>query len=232
MRVVGVTNPLGSPVTAFTVLHGAHPRVTMFDDGFVPVRPLAAALQDGEIVFTWLVRDVAAADHRPAERHTVYVAPGKETPRSYQRIGAYAMVFSTRGVLGTINSAATKAPGVWTLPGGGVDPGESPSDAVLREVFEETGQEVAIDQVLTLESEHWIGRAMSGVLEDFHALRVVYRCICKTPSDPVVHDVGGSTQGAGWVPLRAWRSLHWTNGSRTLLAQYAHKPSRRGQSLK
>ena len=139
-------------------------------------------------------------------------------------------MLSERGVLGTVNSAATKAPGVWTLPGGGIDAGESPSDAVLREIFEETGQEVVIDRVLTLESEHWIGRTMSGALEDFHALRIIYGATCETPSDPVVHDVGGSTEGAGWVPLRAWRSLHWTNSSRTLLSQFARKLSRPASS--
>ena len=227
MRVVGVSHPLGAPVASFVVEHGAHPRVTMFDAGFVPIRPLAAALHEGEILFTWLVREVLEADPRPAERHAVYVAHCAETPRRYQRIGAYALVLSERGVLGTVNSAATKAPGVWTLPGGGIDAGESPSDAVLREIFEETGQEVVIDRVLTLESEHWIGRTMSGALEDFHALRIIYGATCETPSDPVVHDVGGSTEGAGWVPLRAWRSLHWTNSSRTLLSQYARKLSRR-----
>lgn len=198
----------------------------MFDEGFVPVRPLAASLHDGEIVFTWLVREVTAADHRPPERHTVYVARTSETPRRHQRVGAYALVLSERGILGTVNSTTTLAPGTWTLPGGGVDPEESPSDAVLREVYEETGQEIVIDRVLTLESEHWIGRSVSGQLEDFHALRIVYGGTSKAPSDPVVHDIGGSTQGADWVPLRTWRSLHWTNSSRTLLAQYARKLSR------
>lgn len=28
---------------------------------------------------------------------------------------------------------------VWVLPGGGIEPGESPEEAVLREIFEETG---------------------------------------------------------------------------------------------
>ncbi|WP_226997221.1 NUDIX hydrolase [Tessaracoccus aquimaris] len=196
----------------------------MFDRGYVPVRPLAATMdEEREIVFTWLVREVTAADQRPPERHTVYVSRPNEQPRRHQRIGAYALVLSSRGILGTVNSTTTLAPGTWTLPGGGVDEHESPSDAVLREVFEETGQDIVIERVLTLESEHWIGRSMSGQLEDFHALRVVYAARCETPSDPVVHDIGGSTQGADWVPLRAWRSLHWTNSSRTLLAQYARR---------
>lgn len=226
MRIVGVTHPLGTPVVCFQIEHGAHPRVTLFDHGYVPVRPLAATKPGDDIVFTWLVREVCVSDHRPPERHTVYVSSSEETPRRYQRIGAYAVVVSDRGILGTVNSSLTGAPGTWSLPGGGVDPGESPSDAVLREIYEETGQDVTIDRVLALESEHWVGRSLTGVLEDFHALRVVYGATCKTPSDPVVHDIGGSTERADWVPTRAWRKLHWTNSSRTLLAQFARKLSR------
>ena len=206
--------------------HGANPRHTMFDHGFVPIRPLAASMCEGEIVFTWLVREVAPADQRPAQRVTVNVRGSDETPTRHQRIGAYALVLSERGILGTVNSANTPAPGTWALPGGGVDPGESPAEAVHREIYEETGQEIVITRVLTLESEHWVGRSVSGVLEDFHALRLVYGATCRAPSDPVVHDLDGSTAGADWVPVRAWRKLHWTNSSRNLLAQFARKLSR------
>jgi 8-oxo-dGTP pyrophosphatase MutT (NUDIX family) len=38
--------------------------------------------------------------------------------------------------------------GVWTLPGGIIDPGEQPADAAVREIFEETGV-VAVPQTLT-----------------------------------------------------------------------------------
>lgn len=33
---------------------------------------------------------------------------------------------------------------IWVLPGGGIDSGESPEDAVVREVFEETGLHVRV----------------------------------------------------------------------------------------
>lgn len=35
---------------------------------------------------------------------------------------------------------------VWVLPGGGIDPGESPEQAVLREVYEETGLTVEVER--------------------------------------------------------------------------------------
>jgi 8-oxo-dGTP pyrophosphatase MutT (NUDIX family) len=38
--------------------------------------------------------------------------------------------------------------GVWTLPGGIIDPAEQPADAAVREVYEETGI-VAVPEVLT-----------------------------------------------------------------------------------
>jgi 8-oxo-dGTP diphosphatase len=35
---------------------------------------------------------------------------------------------------------------VWVLPGGGIEPSESPEEALLREVWEETGLRVKIDR--------------------------------------------------------------------------------------
>lgn len=212
---------MGSQLVDVQIRHGEHPAEVLFAHGFVPLRPLSAALNGSEIIFTYLVREASSADRRPRRRHVVHEEPTAQLqPVVHQRIGAYAVVVSSRGLLGTVNSTLTGAPGTWTLPGGGIDPGESPSEAVLREVYEEAGQKVRIERVLALESDHWIGRSTTGVLEDFHALRIVYGATCETPSDPVVHDLGGSTERADWVSLRTWRALHWTISSRTLLARH------------
>ena len=45
--------------------------------------------------------------------------------------------------------------------------------------------------MLDIHTQHWIGRAPSGRLEDFHAVRIVSTAICPRPTDPVVYDVGG-----------------------------------------
>ncbi|MDO5735693.1 MAG: NUDIX domain-containing protein [Propionibacteriaceae bacterium] len=221
MRVVGVLSPVGSQSVDVTIAHGEHPAEALFTHGFVPIRPLSATLVAEEIVFTYLVREVNSGDRRPRRRHVVHEEPdASQPPVEHQRVGAYAVVVSQRGLLGTVNSSLTGAPGTWALPGGGIEEGESPSNAVLREVFEEAGQNIRIAKVLALESDHWIGRSTTGVLENFHALRIVYGATCETPSDPVVHDLGGSTERADWVHLRAWRTLHWTISSRTLLARH------------
>ncbi len=49
---------------------------------------------------------------------------------------------------GEILVERTKDSGAWWLPGGAVDPGEAPADAVVREVWEETGVRVIPERVV------------------------------------------------------------------------------------
>jgi 8-oxo-dGTP diphosphatase len=144
-----------------------------------------------------------------------------EVARRHQRVAAYAVVTSSRGVLMTQFSDRTNAPGQWGLPGGGLEVGEAPDLAVLREVWEESGQVIESGELALITTSHWLGRAPAGQLEDFHAVRVIYRAACPEPTEPVVHDVGGTTASAAWVPPADLDLLALTTGWRSILHELA-----------
>jgi len=123
-------------------------------------------------------------------------------PVRRQRLSAYALVLRGPDVLLTQLSHDTPAPGAWTLPGGGLDHGEDPRDAVRREVYEETGLRVEPGRLLDVGSRHFVGTAPDGVLEDYHAVRLLFEA--DPPGDapePRVVEVGGTTVAVAWVPL-------------------------------
>lgn len=228
MRVVGVD--AGGAACFDRVLgHGVDPRALTFEAGFVVEQPVQARLDgDGELRLVLQVRPATPGDARPRVRR-----PGRDrglrTSRSdppvvRQRLAAYAVVESDRGLLATEYSGLTAVAGRWGMPGGGLDPHEEPAAAVLREVAEETGQQVELGDLVMVQSSHWVGRSPHGPLEDFHAVRLVYRATCSEPSDPVVHDQGGTTESARWVPLAQWEELTWTQNWRQALRTLLQPP--------
>lgn len=224
MRIIGVGSPGTGEQVRLHVDHGAHPHQQLWRRGLVLSELLSARLEDDEVVLTVRVHQRTPGSRPPRIKRRgldpqLRIA-ADEHPVLNQRIAAYAVVRSSRGVLGTECSEKTAVPGLWQLPGGGLDPGESPSEALIREVAEETGQEVRINRLIDLQSDHWVGRAPNGVLEDFHALRIIYTATCLAPTTPNVVDIDGTTSQAAWVPLRSWRSLPWTSGARSLLDKH------------
>ena len=224
MRIVGVLAP-GASISVDAVLaHGEDPRMMLWRHGFLMTHPLSTHLDDQGIVLTTQVRP-RANNSRPPRVKSRGLDPSltiaqDEKPVPHQRVAAYAIVRSQRGVLGTQCSDRTAIPGLWQLPGGGLEQGETPSEGVMREIMEESSQRVRISRLIDVQSDHWIGRSPSGVLEDFQALRIIYTAVCADPTDPLVLDVGGTTMAASWVPVPRWRSLPWTSGARSLLDRH------------
>lgn len=220
MNVIGV-GPDGSDAFVRTLDQGADPRIVAHDEGFVVVRPLDAVRNAEQEIELRLEVRPRAGERRPRlpgrGQDPDLDLSGDVALEVRQRVAAYALVTSRRGLLATEFSNRTSVPGRWGLPGGGVDDGEQPQDAVLREVAEETEQTVVVGRLVAVQTSHWVGRSPRDTIEDYHAVRLVYRADCSHPSRPKVIDVGGTTESARWVGFGSWRSLRWTAGWRQIL---------------
>jgi 8-oxo-dGTP diphosphatase len=167
------------------------------------------------------VPDVGRAEAPPGPD----VAPDEAPPVPVTRVGAYAVVVVDDRILLTQLAGSTPAPGAWTLPGGGLDHGEAPVDAVVREVLEETGHVLVGPRLVDVSSTHFVGRSPRGRLEDFHGIRVVYLADVEQVRDPEVLDVGGSTSAAAWVPLDALADLPVARWLLPLLVRVLDRPA-------
>jgi ADP-ribose pyrophosphatase YjhB (NUDIX family) len=95
----------------------------------------------------------------------------------------------------------------WTMPGGGLEPGEDPASAARREVKEETGYRVEIEGLLGIHSRVIPpGRRLKpGADLPLHTLRIVYRA--RITGGKLRNETGGSTDRAEWFSLAEVRAL-------------------------
>lgn len=112
------------------------------------------------------------------------------------RLAAYAYIEDRGRILLTQLSDSEPAAGSWTLPGGGVDWGEHPIDALHRELHEETGLSGSVDDLLAIDSRVFPADGPTG-RPALHAVRLIYRMSAR--GRPRVVEVGGSTCAVAWV---------------------------------
>ncbi|GAA2982035.1 NUDIX hydrolase [Actinokineospora diospyrosa] len=121
------------------------------------------------------------------------------------RVAAYAVCVEADKIL--LARWVGRTEKKWTLPGGGIDHGEDPLDAVVREVAEETGYAVRVDALLGIDSVRrrfertGLRRALSGAgnATDWHGLRVVYAATIT--GGELRFEENGSTDMAAWFDL-------------------------------
>ncbi len=115
------------------------------------------------------------------------------------RVGAYGVIVQDGTLLLSLWQGPREA--LWTLPGGGIELGEQPEQACLREIEEETGYTARLDGLLgvisrTIDPEHRTSRHRQRALL---AVQVLYRA--EIISGQLRPEIGGSSIDAAWIAL-------------------------------
>ena len=112
-----------------------------------------------------------------------------------RRIGAYGLCRDTAGrVLLARNSHRSTYPGLWTLPGGGVEQGEHPDDTVVREFAEETGLTVRVTGLRSVTSDVF---RFPGTRTFEHTDRIIYDV--EPVGGELRNEAEGTTESVDWV---------------------------------
>ena len=122
--------------------------------------------------------------------------------RKRQRIAVYGVCRDGDGrILLARASPAITLQGRWFLPGGGVDHGESPPDALRREMQEESGLTVTVGPLLDVLSD--VRTIPDGT--NLHTVRIIYRVA--SWSGTLRPEVNGTTDAVGWFTLEEVRDM-------------------------
>lgn len=116
-----------------------------------------------------------------------------------------AAIVRGRKVLATRRTTPPELAGRWELPGGKVEPGELPGDALEREVAEELG--------CTVEVTGWLGGAEP--IGETHELRIATARIVSGDVDPAEHDQ------VRWLAADELDEVDWLEPDRPFLPQVA-----------
>jgi 8-oxo-dGTP diphosphatase len=130
------------------------------------------------------------------------VDPEGRPEARWRRAAAYVVCRDDAGriLLTRFSAPGNPDDGRWTMPGGAMEWGETPEEAALRELDEETGLAARIGPVVGIFS-HWFGAEESSRGEPGHILGVVYAATEITGKLRSSFDPEDTTDAASWFSL-------------------------------
>lgn len=140
------------------------------------------------------------------------------------RVAAYGVIIRNGQIL--LAHWNARGRNGWTLPGGGLEAGEDPYDAAVREIWEETGYHASIDQLLGIDSiivngrnRRRKGRPVEAPLQ---GVRIVY--LASITGGELRPEENGTTDEARWFDLREVRRLQTVSLVRVAMRLYHERP--------
>ncbi|NLT26817.1 MAG: NUDIX hydrolase [Microbacteriaceae bacterium] len=140
------------------------------------------------------------------------------------RVGAYGVIVRDKQIL--LAHWNSRGRSGWTLPGGGVEPGEDPYDAAIREIHEETGYEAEIHTLLGVDSiivnannRRRKGRPPETPLQN---VRIVYQAAIT--GGELRAELDGTTDEARWFDLSEVKSLRTVSLVGVAMRLYYERP--------
>lgn len=116
----------------------------------------------------------------------------RSTKPQHTRIGAYAILRDGDNLLlCRLSDMLGPHAGKWTLPGGGIEFGEHPEQAMVREVHEETGLHVRPLGIAGVDSVH-----KDRPDHRFHGIRIIYHA--EVLGGDLRYEIEGSTDRCQW----------------------------------
>lgn len=142
---------------------------------------------------------------------------GKSGSPHWPRAAVSTAVFRGRDVL-LIQRGKGALAGLWSLPGGHIEPGERVVDAALREIMEETGVTARITGLVGMHDV--ILRGPEGALSAHYVL-AVHRGVW-VAGEPIAQSDAAAAQ---FVALADLRALPLTDGAEALIRAAAEASS-------
>ena len=132
-------------------------------------------------------------------------------------VGVGALIFDSDCVL-LVERAKPPLVGYWSIPGGCVETGERLEDAVVREVFEETGLRVTADYIATV-----FERIMPGDSElcEYHYVLIDFYCTIEGGE----LRPGDDSKRVEWVPFSRLRDIPMTVGTLEVVEACRTRPA-------